>query len=161
MKKCPNCDILWKDSDDHCERCGRELGEACRLAERSDDDEEPGPERGREALIWFLELLPGLASVRVILASLIMFALSGVGFALGLWLMAFGAVLTAFGAGGGSMILYWTAWSWLLYGAIASPTEALAELRSRHWFVLILVTAAPLGGAILAMKRMAESGGVG
>ena len=154
MKKCPDCKILWQDSDERCRRCGRPLGDECRLTEPTDEPE-AGPGTARLALLWVLELFPGLASLKVIICSLLAFAVGAVGFALGAWLLAMGAALTAFAAGGGGVILYWTAWSWILYGAVCSPVEALADLNSRQWFVLMLVTVVPMGLAIWGMKRMA------
>lgn len=157
VKRCPECKILWQDSDEHCQRCGRPLGEECRLTPRdSGTDSGPGP--ALIAFLWFMDIFPGLASLKVIISSLLAFAISGVGFALGMWLFTFGAVLTAFGTGGGAMILYWAAWSWVLYGDVAPPTEALAELQSRHWMVLMFVTVLPMGTAIWIMKRMAAAG---
>jgi hypothetical protein len=157
MKKCPDCGILWEDSEEHCQQCGRPLGEACRLARRS-ENVDSGPGAGQVVFVWFMELFPGLASVKAIICSLLAFALSGVGFALAFWLFAFGAALTGFAAGGGAMILYWSAWSWILYGDVCSPVEALAELQSRQWFVLMLVTVVPMGLAIWGMKQAAAGG---
>jgi hypothetical protein len=125
-----------------------------------DAGEEPGA--AKLALLWVLDLLPGLISLRVIVLAALFFVLSVVGFVVAFIMLQYGVVFTAFAAGGGGVLLYWTAWCWLLFGEVVVPVEAMSEFQGRHWMVLALVTFVPMGILIWLMaaaQQAAEAGG--
>jgi len=104
------------------------------------------------ALVWLIDLFPGVFKPTVLVMSLL-----GIAFALvALWLAVFflqlGVAITAFAIGGGGMLIYWTSLSWLLYGYVVVPVEAMAEFQGKHWMALILATTIPAAGFLLLAK---------
>ncbi len=146
LRKCPNCGTLWQESDRFCSRCGAPLGKKPPLpspAPRRAAEEPLGP--GMRALLWLLELVPGIISPTVIVCSILALAMSGVCFWTALMLLQFHVIFATFAAGAGGVLLYWTALCWMLYGHVYTPVEAMAEFRSKHWMVLVGMTVAPIG----------------
>ena len=140
--RCPKCETIWPDGEGFCGQCGARLELAVAAESQEEETHEPA-EHARAAALWFLELLPGLLSPAVLIASLggLLVALVVLWFAL--FVLAMGAVLTAFAIGGAAVLLYWTSLGWLLYGALCSPVEALSEFKNRHWWAFIMANALP------------------
>ena len=158
-KECPKCHTLWTNEDRFCGKCGIVL------------DQEPLPEPGPEADfeedeeriggataagLWFLDLLPGIASAKVLVCSIITFVLALIALWLAAAMLVNGVWITMFFCGAGGIILYWTAWSWLLVGDVCVPVEAMAEFQGKHWTMLIMVTVIPIGLLFWVARTIAE-----
>jgi hypothetical protein len=63
-------------------------------------------------------------------------------------MFAFGAVFAGFAIGTAGLIVYWSGWSWLLFGFLCTPAEAMSEFDGKKWTVLAVVTAIPILGLI-------------
>lgn len=151
VKKCERCGILWEDTDERCDRCGRELGKLTASV-----DSEPSQEFSVKSILYsLLCLVPGVVRWKVVALSILTFAVAAAGMGMAVVLAGLGAALTAFTIGGGALVLYWTCWGWLMYGEICTPTEALADLRGTQWFVLLLVTVVPFGLVVWIMQQAA------
>lgn len=159
VKKCSECGLLYEDSQDECEKCGRRLGEGHKFvpSEPDEPEVEEDHDSGPGLVLRLLNLVPGVVRPKVVVLSVVMFMVSVAGFGLAAFMVGMGAVLTAFTVGGGAVMLYWTCWGWLLYGDVCTPTEALTDLRGSQWMVLFVVTVIPFGLAIW-MMRLAAGG---
>ena len=150
-RQCPQCGTRWTKNDRFCGECGADLQNP--LQPESGDK----PRRPPAALVWVLELIPGIMRPMVIVMSIVGVLVAGAAFWMASFLFTMGGLLSAFSIGGAGMILYWTAWSWLLYGYICNPVEAMAEFQSRHWVALFLATVVPGSLLLCAMKIAAGS----
>jgi len=154
---CPNCGAVCSREHVFCDQCGASLRGTVRRGARHgapDDGEGAGPPG---ALIWFLELFPGLLSPLVLICAVGGIAVSAGILWLALLMLGFGALITAFFIGGAGIIVYWASVSWVLYGYVASPTEALAEFESKHWVAFFLLTAIP-ASTFFYLAKMALAG---
>ena len=151
-KKCPKCGRLWGENDYFCGLCGTRLVvvETVELEETEEPDS-----AARKALTWFFELFPGLASPKVIIASGAAFVVAFLAFTLAVFMLSLGVAITAFAAGGGGIIMYWAGLSWLLYGYVCSPVEAMAEFESKHWMAFVIATCLP-GGLLILFAKLAS-----
>jgi hypothetical protein len=118
-----------------------------------DDDEEREP-LSRRALIWFFELFPGLASPVVVFCSLLALALSVVVFGLALFILSMGGLISCFWIGAAGGLLFWTSLSWVMYGSLAHPVEAMADFQEKHWIVLFLASCGLIGAFVLFAKSL-------
>ena len=144
VKRCLKCRILADTAARFCGHCGSDLPLSDVEEAEFEEDEEKLP-TGTIVLYWFLDTFPGLLRPVVIIMSVLALALAGAGLWLTLFLFTMGAMISAFGIGAGAVIIYWTAWSWLLYGRVCVPAEAMAEFDGRKWFVFVLATVVPIG----------------
>lgn len=120
------------------------------------DEEEEEPESlSRRALIWFFELFPGLISPVVVVCSLIALALSAVVLWLALFMFSMGVIITCFWIGGAGVLLFWTSLSWMMYGNLANPVEAMADFEEKHWVVFFLASCGLIGAFALVAKSLA------
>ena len=157
-RKCPACHTLWTDEDRFCGNCGARL-EAEAAAPPHDGEPAEEMSKSQVAVLWLLDLLPGLASAKVIIMSAVAITFAAVGIGVAVMLLKLGVVFAAFAAGGGSIICYWSALSWILYGEVCSPIEALAEFQSKHWTVLIMATLIPVGALFWYVKQIRDAAG--
>jgi hypothetical protein len=137
--------------DRFCGNCGASLGSAApqpqpRRRRPRQGVQLPGP------LAWFLELFPGLVSPTVLVASILTLAFSAIAFGLAVFFIRMGVLITAFAIGGGAVMIYWTGWSWLLCGYVATPVEAMSDFQGKHWFALMMLTVVPAGVALAIVK---------
>ena len=152
--ECPECRCGRMPETKYCLRCGAELPEVQR--EESPDvawQRRPGP----RALNWFIDLVPGVVSPKVLAYSLLacVAGISGGPLALGILGMADG--MHAFASvfifpvylllGFISASAYVLGVTWLLYGKVCSPFEAFADFRVKHWLLLALLV-------VLAVKTV-------
>jgi len=153
QKQCPKCERLWGEDEHFCGLCGTRL-----ITLKSDEpEEEEEPESAaRAALLWFLEVFPGFARPMVLMASIAMFVLALIAFALTFMMLGFQVYITAVFVGSGGVVIYWTAFSWMMYGYVCTPVEAMSEFRGVHWFVLLLATLIP-GGLFLLLCQLATA----
>jgi len=157
-RKCPQCNRLWKETDQFCGFCGISLDEKRPpRPTRGYQGSDAAPGVGMTVLIWVLDLLPGLVSAKVIIASIIGLLVSAVCLGVTILLLGLGAWITMFITGGAAVMVYWTALSWLLYGHVCSPVEALAEFQGKHWTFLILMTCTPIGIFLFIMGAVSTS----
>ncbi|MFP4026467.1 MAG: zinc-ribbon domain-containing protein [Candidatus Brocadiia bacterium] len=144
MKYCPKCGEVYPDSASFCKRCGAELEEDGGVFRTEPDEEEETIALWQRGLIYFFELFPGLARPTVILAAAATFVLAAVAISLGFFLLTLHVIFASFAIGAGGVMLYWTALSWLLYGYICLPVEAMSEFEGKHWTVLFLASILPV-----------------
>ena len=158
-KRCPNCDREWPKHAQFCGKCGAQLtiGPRRRQEAKGDSLLSHGPGAG---VIWVLDLLPGITRPVVLVCAMIVFALAMVGLLVAAMIFQMGAMISAFAIGGGSMILYWSAVSWILYGYVCVPVEAMAEFQGKHWTAFFLATVVPGSLFLLLMGTLAERGGM-
>jgi len=148
--KCPECGLGRLPDTRFCVRCGAELPQLPH--EESPEQIEEKRPRNR-AFNWVVDLAPGLIVPRV-LAAVVAVTLGAVA-AGGLAYAAFSKVGASgpFAAvfivplaallGGGGMILYVSALTWLLYGCICNPVVAMADFKAKHWLLLMTLTVGP------------------
>jgi len=134
---CPNCGLGVLPTSPYCIRCGVKLPPLPPREEAVAAEEE----RRRWALaIWFFDLMPGLLSGKVMLASAGAFFAAGV---LGLiaWprtsILSPGSMLVAFSAGALAMWVFACGMMWIFTGDVLSPLFGFFELRLRQWLVLL------------------------
>jgi hypothetical protein len=111
-------------------------------------------------LRWILEVMPGLARLRVLVPAALTMAL-----AVGLCLLAasplrnpvggfmFGLILvfTVF-MGAIGLMTYGFAVIWLLAGEVCAPYDAAPEFKTKQWLALVVLTFGPACG-LLAIAR--------
>jgi hypothetical protein len=102
-------------------------------------------------LLWFLELFPGLVRPSVLVMSILMVPIAGFVSWLGFFLLTLGGLIAGFMIAGFGLVIYWTALSWIIYGYICLPSEALAEFEGAQWTVFLLLGFAPIVGGFLLM----------
>lgn len=154
-KKCPKCNSLWGERDYFCGLCGARL---VVIREEAEEVVEEKPDSApRLALMWILETFPGLVQIKVVLASIAIFVLALVSFALAFFMLGFQVYVTACFIGAGGVILYWTGLSWIMYGYVCSPIEAMTEFQSRHWIVLVMATVIPATVFLFLAKLAADA----
>lgn len=117
------------------------------------DEDEEG--LARKAAIWVLEIFPGVLSPVVLILSIIVLAISALVMWLGLSIFALGGLITCFWIGGAGVLLFWTALSWIMYGHLANPVEALAEFEGKHWTVFTFLTGLLVVAFVLLAKAAA------
>jgi len=149
-KQCPKCGRLWDESDRFCGNCGEVLRAAPRVPRPAEPALPP-------AVLWLMDLCPGLFKPVVLVFSLAGIALALVAFWLSLFMIQMGGLIAAFAIGGGGVMVYWMSLSWLLYGYIVVPVEAMSEFQGKHWTALVLATLVP-GALFLLLMKMASSG---
>ncbi len=142
-KVCPACGAANDLKARTCAECGASLRKRRRpppRAARSD---------GRGGLAYgLLDLVPGLTRPAVLAwTALMLCGAAGMGF-LGLKCLEFNLLPATLLAGLVAMVLYCTALTWLLYGYVCVPSEAVVEFDGRRWLLLIALTVLPI--AILA-----------
>ncbi len=142
--KCPNCGVGRMPESRYCIRCGVELPEITRL-ESAEEIEQKKP--SRRVLAWFVDLVPGAFSPKVLGAAAGMSAA-----ALVLGLVAFRFVFprclaNPFAAvfflplftllGGIGLIIFVCGLSWLLCGEVCHLWDAFSDFRVKHWLVFL------------------------
>ena len=155
--KCPACGCGRMPDSRYCLSCGSELPEI----ERAESPETIEQKRWQSrALNSFVDLVPGVASPKVIVCSLLalgagcggaplafyvfsalMRRVSGAG-AGGIGPAMFGLCLYAL-IGFFSLVVYVLGLIWLLRGEMCSPMEvfdAFGDFRPKHWVMLIALT---------------------
>jgi hypothetical protein len=146
---CPHCGERCAAGDSYCTQCGARLpveddGNGLRLRAYL-----------VAAAYWFLDLAPGLVRPVVLIMSAIAILIAAAIGGLALYMGVLGAVISACLIGGFGMLIYWTALSWVLYGDVVMPSEALSEFRAKHWWALVMLTLTPLAiGLALAERRL-------
>jgi len=150
-KQCPRCKSLWDDEDRFCGDCGSPLRSVLVPGEAREGPGLPGP------MMWLMGLFPGVFKPVVLVLSLLGIAFALFAFWLAVFILQLGGMISAFAIGGGGMLIYWTCVSWLLYGYIVVPVEAMTEFQGKHWMALVLATLIPGAAFLLLMKRV--SGG--
>ena len=146
-RKCPKCKRVWDDDARFCGNCGEELETRSRARRRFEEQQDISP-----ALVWVMDLCPGAFKPVVLAFSLLGIALALVAFWLAVFFLQLGGAISAFAIGGGGMVVYWTSLSWLLYGYIVVPVEAMAEFQGKHWMALVLATTVPASVFLLLVK---------
>jgi len=152
-KYCPKCGTSQDDEDVFCTRCGSTLIK--RRGGNANDEQQPGAAGALFLLV--ADLCPGVFRPVVLISSILAICCSLVAFALAAWMATMGVMITMFAVGGGGVVIYWTALSWLLYGYIVVPVEAMAEFRGKHWMAFLLATSVPGGLFLMAIGQ--ASGG--
>ena len=150
--KCPRCGLGRLPNTRFCFRCGAELPQL--LHEESPEQIEEKRPRNR-ALNWLVDLAPGLIVPRVLAAVAVATAIAALGgvmanavfskvSAMGpfaaVFIVPLGALL-----GGGGLILYVSALTWLLCGSICNPVVAMTDFKTKHWLLLMTLTVGPPG----------------
>lgn len=149
-QRCPGCGAESRRRAKFCARCGADLQVAARTRQPLQPEEEDESPRALGALIWFLNLCPGLIRPKVVIMSAVSILLAlFVGYVAMVVLMA-GGMIAGMCIGGFALVIYWAAVSWVLYGYICMPAEALAEFDGKKWLILIMVTVAPIA-AVFAL----------
>ncbi len=144
---CAKCGSPNMSSSKFCARCGAPLAAARRARE-----EQKRPFFLLRVLLWFLNLCPGLVRPKVvILFALAMPIAAGLGY-LGVFLLMLGAVFSGGAVAAFGLVVYWTAWTWVLFGDTCFPSEALAEFDSIRWLLMVLLTVTPIAAAALALE---------
>lgn len=98
----------------------------------------PGQSGG--ALFVVLDLLPGLMRLRVVVSAVAVLAAAGVLAYLTVTLMPSRLMPATLVTGLLGLACCFTALTWLLYGYVVMPTEAVVEFDGRKWLVLIALT---------------------
>jgi hypothetical protein len=98
---------------------------------------------------WFMNMFPGLFSPSVIIMSVIALAAAGVLAWLSLLMFVFGAAFAGFLIGAAAMICYWAVITWLMYGVLCAPSEALSEFNSAQWTIFALLAMLPVVGTAM------------
>ena len=142
MKDCPECGGLYMPGDKFCENCGAHIVD-------EDSFGALGP------LIWFLNIFPGLVRPKVVVMSVIAIAVAGALLWLAMFLLGMGGLFAAFAIGAFALVTYWTAVSWLIYGYICLPAEAMAEFNGTQWFAFMLTNVLPAAYILWRMKTSA------
>jgi len=152
-KTCTKCGVVNASGARFCTHCGAPLAKARPAEPEQWQEEDAGPRGLLAAGLWFLDLLPGLLSPKVLIMSILAFAASaGVGW-LGLNMVAFGAFFAGFAIAGFAVVIYWTAWAWLIYGYVCLPAEALADFDGKRWTMMFLTTAVPVAAFFIRLSR--------
>jgi hypothetical protein len=147
---CPQCGAEHPTGAATCASCGGRLGapKLDRLladASRGGDEPEAVEPRGAlGALLRLLNLVPGLAQPKVLILTLLALPVAGAVTWLGFFIAALGGPIAGVMIGGFGLVIYWTAVSWVVYGWICLPSEALAEFNSAQWTVFAVLALAPI-----------------
>jgi len=150
VRLCPQCGQRVGLDDQFCGSCGAPLPRDVLHVKKEATDR---PSVGWRIASWVLELFPGLTRPVVLIMSIVALVVAaGVG-GLALYIFLLGAVITGFFIGGFAVVIYWTALSWLMFGDVVMPAEALSEFQGKHWWALMLFTLVPLA----AMFHYAKS----
>lgn len=104
--------------------------------------------QGGGALYVLLDLLPGLMRLRVIVSTAVVMAAAGALGYVAVRVLQSDLVLRTLLAGLVTGLLalmcYCTALTWLLYGYVVVPTEAVVAFDGRKWLALIALTVVPI-----------------
>jgi len=143
---CGKCGSPNMSTSRFCARCGAPL-----TAVRREREGEERPSFLVAALLWFLNLCPGLARPKVaILFGLAMPLAAGLGY-LGYFLLSLGGIFGGPAIAAFGLVVYWTAWTWVFFGDTCFPSEALAEFDGTRWMLMVLVTVTPIAAVALAL----------
>ena len=148
---CPKCGFACRSDDSFCGGCGARIRSEAARAQREPRAERPKMEIP-PALVWLLELFPGLLSPLVIVCSVVTVALSLGAMALAAFCLQMGALISAFFIGGSGVLIYWTGMCWLLSGTVCLPVEAMIDFTQRHWLAFVLLTTVPASVFLLITK---------
>lgn len=140
VKTCAKCGVVNVSSARFCTRCGAALPSV----PEPEPFEEQEPGVLWRMLEWFLEFFPGLVRPKVLIMSVGALMVAGAVGYLALFLLGFGALISAMAIGGFAVVIYWTAWCWMMYGYLCMPAEAMVEFDGKKWTMLLLATAAPV-----------------
>jgi hypothetical protein len=95
-------------------------------------------------LYGFLDTFPGLVRPVVLVMFLISLPVAAGIVWLGFTLIAFGGIISGFAIAGFGMVVYWAGLSWLIYGYVCLPSEAMAEFDARRWSVMLVLGLGPV-----------------
>jgi hypothetical protein len=162
-RRCPQCGKEYGRNAVVCTECGVDIDTGERFSAEIGEDEieeeveEAGPGSvGRQMLIYFAEVFPGLARPVLVLFSILIALIGLVLLALGLtWLFATGDFITGMTMGGVGLVLYAQGAAWVLTGEYFVLKSALAELDSARWQVFFVLMILPFGAFMFAMKQIA------
>ncbi len=140
-KMCPACGASNEMKARTCTACGATLRKRHR-----------GPAHARTArtgerrglLYGLLDLLPGLTHPKVLAWGAVMMVFAvGFGF-LALKCLTLNLLPATLLAGVLAMVFYCTVLTWLLYGYVCVPSEAVVEFDGRQWLLMIGLTVLPI-----------------
>jgi hypothetical protein len=144
-KVCGKCDSPNMSTARFCARCGAPLAGA-----PSAQGEEAPPGAPLRVLMWFLELFPGLVRPSVVIPFVLAMPLAaGLGY-LGFFLLSMGGLFGGVAIAAFGLVVYWAAWTWMIYGYVCMPAEALAEFDGKRWLLFVLASVVP--AAAVALK---------
>jgi len=149
--RCRKCGAECPTGDAFCGECGARLPQRQEATSKEPFFEDRGLRRWG-CVLWFLDLFPGLLSPMVLICSILCLFVSAAIIWFALLVFGMGGMIGSFFIGGFGFIVYWSALSWLLYGYVVFPSEALAEFGSRHWFVFVLATLGPIAALFYLAK---------
>ena len=153
-QQCYECGDVGRDTDKFCRKCGARLGVAPPPEFDTPEKEQESGRAGTIALLWVMDLMPGLTRPMVVACSAVAVVLALAAFSIVAYCLHLGAPLSSFSIGAGGLILYWCGVIWLMYGEVCVPVEGLVEFREKHWIALVVATVIP-GAAFLWFMKMA------
>jgi hypothetical protein len=153
--RCPQCNAECDPGEPSCPACGRYLGVRRREPvvppePDPDEDERFGIPR---PVWWLMNMFPGVFAPTVLIMSIVAVVVAGMLTWLALFMLVLGAAFAGFAIGAAGMICYWAAIAWLMYGALAAPSEVLSEFDSTKWTVFILLAMLPVVGTAIIIGR--------
>ncbi len=138
-RACPACGAANDLKASTCAECGASLRKRHRPPARA------ARRDGRGGLAYgLLDLVPGLTRpVVLVWTALVLAAAAGVGY-LAVRCLEYNLLPATLLAGLLAMVLYCTALTWLLYGYVCVPSEAVVEFDGRKWLLMIALTVLPI-----------------
>jgi len=143
-RRCPACGAPVGEGAQFCAQCGADLRAGMAGGSSFRVEEERGPAAPLRALLWMLEIFPGLFSPKCLICSLLTLIGAALVVGLAVFIIALGAVISGLFIAGFGMVMYWSAVSWILYGYVTLPSEAMAEFDGKKWTVFLLATFLPI-----------------
>jgi hypothetical protein len=137
---CPECGARCAQNHAFCTQCGAPL-----------DAEDDGDTVGG-LLYAFLDFFPGLVRPVVLVCSGLVLLLSIVVAWLGLLVFSLGAVFAGLSMIGFGLMMYTTAFIWVMYGYVCLPAEALTEFDGAKWMVVFLIAIAPVVYLFISLR---------
>ncbi len=141
-KLCPACGAANEMKAKTCTACGAALRKR-----------RPGRARSKRAartakrggiVYGFLDLLPGLTHPKVLAWTAVMLAFAGGTGLFAIHCLTLNLLPATLLIGLLAMVFYCTALTWLLYGYVCVPSEAVVEFDGRQWLLMIALTVLPI-----------------